>query len=194
MAIRCAQVGIVAALLLSACGGQDAIGISVGEEKFTVPREHVLPSRVDWLPEFGEFDGFVFTARPTAPLGEQFAVTVESRTARCAPDNVASSELVAFACTETTGTSTDVSELQRDLVYPDVESFWNYTVQTGDGSRRLPIASCYAAESIESGGICSALGQYSSLIYSFSFKDGDMGSMDERRAEIEALLGAWDVK
>lgn len=199
--VRVRQVPLIApfysallALLLGSCGSHDEIRIAVDGQIFAVPREHLLPSRVAWLPQFGEFEGFVFTARPSARLSEQFAVTVEPRGVRCTPDNVASSEILALACRESGAaeTSSAVRPLKRELVYPGIESFWTYTVQTSGESRRAPIASCSASASSEASDICLAFGRYSSLIYSFTFKDEDIGSIDERRTEIKSLLSDWE--
>jgi hypothetical protein len=162
----------------------------IDEHRFLVPQQVLLPSEVAWFPSLRKSTGLLFILDPTQPVGRRHSVLVESRDITCRRENIVASEMTAAACDESMEWPPQGTALRKELSFPGNETFWRYTVD-GNGGRRIVLASCYAPATGEAAGACSAFGRYSSLVYSFSVDDDDVGQLNEYRQKIEALLATW---
>jgi len=174
----------------SGCSDSDAEAITVDDHVFNVPREYLIEERIPWLPQ-SEEKGLLFHTNPKAPVREKISVLVESRSITCR-DEDASTQL-ARHCANEEGLIEDGSldwENVKKIEPNGDPTQWTYVYES-KGRAPVTIASCFAMADGENG-LCTVLGSYTDLVYSFRVRDSEIARIPEINNLVTALLSSWD--
>lgn len=177
--------------LVSCSGRGNESEFMIDGHRFTVPNGVILPAQVVWFPWPTKTESLHFIINPGMSIGQRASALVESRKITCRPDKLSASPMLAAACSTKRVPVLPLAKLRKEHQFQGNDTFWEYTAEDHAGTRHI-VASCYALASQNGAGTCSAFGRYSSLVYSFSIDDSEIGSLSDARSRIESLLGSWE--
>lgn len=173
--------------LITGCGGEMP-SKQVGEHTFWVPDRYLIHGSIPWLPP-SQSDNLTFTFNPDAPLEEQIVVLVQPAEEICSPSTKPTTNELERACDLSVDSEINNADgkLKKIFLQGD-DTQWHYENDSG-----AVVASCFAMAGEDGRGLCSSLGQYGDLIYSFGIQEKAVPRLSALRREIGKLLSEWEA-